>query len=284
MDLAELINRGSPPRPWEEGENIPWNEPEFSRRMLKEHLSQEHDAASRRFEIIDQQVDWIHHTFLRGQSTSILDLACGPGLYTERLARFGHNCFGIDYSPASIAYAIATAKNQHLSCTYTCQDIRQADFQDGMGLVMLIYGEFNAFRPSDAKIILEKAWQALEPGGRLLLEPHTYAIVKELGEKPASWYSAQAGLFSAHPHIVLQENFWDESSHAATTRYYIIDGHTGEVARYAHSLQAYTDEEYRSLICGCGYSEVQILAGLSGDISSNSLIAIIGQKEIHLEN
>jgi SAM-dependent methyltransferase len=284
MDLPDLVNRVSPPGPWVEGENIPWNEPEFSRRMLKEHLSQEHDAASRRFEIIDQQVDWIHNILLRGQSTSILDLACGPGLYTERLARNGHKCFGIDYSPASIAYAIDTAKNQQLSCSYTCQDIRQADFQDGMGLVMLIYGEFNIFRPSDAKIILEKAWQALKPGGWLLLEPHTYAMVKELGEKPSSWYSAQAGLFSENPHIVLQENFWDEGKQTTTTRYYIIDARTGAVARYAHSFQAYRDEEYRSLVSKCGFCEVQILPGLAGKISSNGLIAVISRKEPHGES
>ena len=27
------------PEPWDEGDNIPWNEPGFSRRMLREHLT-----------------------------------------------------------------------------------------------------------------------------------------------------------------------------------------------------------------------------------------------------
>ncbi len=35
---------------------------------------------------------------------------------------------------------------EHLTCNYTCQDIRQAGFPQGMGLVMLIYGEFNVFQ------------------------------------------------------------------------------------------------------------------------------------------
>ena len=46
MDLNDLVNRQIPPEPWEEGEKTPWHEPEFSQRMLREHLSQEHDAAS----------------------------------------------------------------------------------------------------------------------------------------------------------------------------------------------------------------------------------------------
>jgi hypothetical protein len=43
--LIDLIHRGKP-QPWVEGDNIPWNDPDFSCRMLKEHLSQDHDALS----------------------------------------------------------------------------------------------------------------------------------------------------------------------------------------------------------------------------------------------
>ncbi len=280
MKLGDLVNRAAPPRPWEDSENLPWNDLEFSRRMLKEHLSQEHDAASRRFEMIDQQVDWIHNTLLDRQPTTILDLACGPGLYAERLAREGHTCHGIDYSPASIEYAISVAQKERLACTYVCQDIRLADFPNRIGLVMLIYGEFNAFRFPDAKIILLKAWQALKPGGWLLLEPHPYILVKELGEKPATWYSSHVGLFSEHPHIVLQENFWDEGFHATTIRYYIIDALSGEVSRYAHSLQSYQDEEYHTLLSSNGFEEVHVSSGLSGNRTATGLITITGRKPI----
>ena len=56
MKLSDIVNRRIESVPWTEGEKIPWNAPEFSRRMLLEHLSQKHDAASRRFEIIDRHV------------------------------------------------------------------------------------------------------------------------------------------------------------------------------------------------------------------------------------
>lgn len=57
MKLIDIIHRQPNPQPWSEGEKIPWNDPAFSKRMLKEHLSQAHDAASRRSETIDAQVD-----------------------------------------------------------------------------------------------------------------------------------------------------------------------------------------------------------------------------------
>jgi SAM-dependent methyltransferase len=278
ISIKDLVQRVNPPIPWEEGDNIPWNEPQFSKRMLKEHLSQEHDAASRRFEIIDRQVDWINSTLLNHQTAQILDLACGPGLYSERLARLGHECHGIDYSPASIEYAKSTARFENLSCSYQLADIRNAEYPAGMGLVMLIYGEFNVFRPSEAKTILEKAWKALKPGGWLLLEPHSYQLIKELGLKPANWYSSPSGLFSDHPHIVLKENYWDEKRHAATMRYYIIEELSGKVERLAQSMQAYQDDEYHNLLSTNGFREIQILPGLGSDTASQGLVALLGCK------
>jgi len=277
----DIVHRERVPKPWAEGEKIPWNATDFSKRMLCEHLSQAHDAASRRFEIIDKQVEWIQNQVLEGNPTRVLDLGCGPGLYTSRLARLGHRCVGIDFSPASIAYAREQAEEAGLACTYVRQDIRTADYGDGYGLVMMIFGEFNVFRPGEARGILEKAWRALVPNGFLLLEPHTFEAVVKIGEQPSSWYAAEKGLFSDEPHLYLQENFWDAEENVAVQRYYIIDAATGEVVRHAASTQAYTKEEYRSLLAECGFGEVVFYPSLGGSAGDpeGDLIAILSQKD-----
>jgi SAM-dependent methyltransferase len=282
MKLMDIIRRQTVPKPWAEGEKIPWDDPDFSRRMLNEHLSQEHDAASRRFEIIDKHVKWIHDQVLKRNPTRILDLGCGPGLYTNRLARLGHRCVGIDFSPASIAYAQEQAEEAGLECTYIHQDIRTADYGDEYGLVMSIFGEFNVFRPGEARDILEKAYRALVPNGFLLFEPHTFEAVVKIGEQPTSWYSAEKGLFSEEPHLYLQESFWDTEDNVAIQRYYIIDAATGEVTRYSSSTQAYTNEEYRSLLAECGFGEVVFYPSLGGSAGSpeGDLIAILSQKDM----
>jgi SAM-dependent methyltransferase len=276
MQLLDLIDRTPVPIPWAEGDNIPWHDPEFSVRMLREHLSQSHDAASRRLDKIDRQVAWIHTLPLHEQPTHVLDLGCGPGLYSERLARLGHSCVGIDYSPASIAYAQDTAKHANLPCMYVCQDIRRADYGTGFGLVMLLYGEFNVFRLADAQLILGKARQALEAGGRLLLEPHTFSTIQKIGQQSPTWYTSRGGLFSSQPHLVLQENHWHTQHNVATIRYFIVDAATGQVTRHAQSFQAYTDEEYRSLLESCGFTAVEFFPSL-GEVHTDSpseLIAI----------
>jgi SAM-dependent methyltransferase len=281
MNLTDFIYRQSIPKPWAEGEKIPWNDPDFSKRMLREHLSQAHDAASRRFETIDQHVSWIHNDVLKGKPTRILDLGCGPGLYTNRLARLGHACTGIDFSPASIAYAREQAEGTGLDCNYIQQDIRTADYGEEVGFVMLIFGEFNVFRPAEAKDILSKALRALAPDGLLLLEPHTFEKVGETGMRPPSWYSTEKGLFSDEPHLLLRENFWDAEEHVAIERYHIITAASGEVTSHSSSMQAYTDEEYRSLLAECGFGKVTLFPALGKTAGSSEagLIAVLAQKQ-----
>ncbi len=265
MKLQDIIHRSPEPRPWSEGDNIPWHEPGFSERMLREHLTQEHDHASRRFETIDRHVEWIHHHLLSAGPTRILDLGCGPGLYTSRLARLGHECVGIDYSPASIAYAVEEAEANGPPCTYIHQDMRTAEYGASFGLVMLINGEFNVFSPADAQRILAKAYRALAEDGLLLLESFTFAEVKNLGEAGSSWYSSTEGLFSPRPHICLQEGFWDADSRTTTIRYYIVEVASCQVARHAQSFQAYTDEDYRALLTESGFDPIESGPFMIGD-------------------
>lgn len=277
MNILDLIQRTPIPEPWTEGDNIPWNDPDFSQRMLQEHLSQEHDLASRRSETIDAHVAWIHSVVLGERPGRILDLGCGPGLYAARLARKGHTVVGVDYAPAAVAYA--REQTQGLDCQFVQMDIRQADYGSDYDLVMQIFGEINVFKPADARLILNRARAALKPGGKLLLEAAYYHLGEAVGREPKSWFSAQAGLFSARPHLGLEEHFWDAQRGTATTRYYIVDAEMGDVTRYAQSMQAYRLEEYQALFADCGF-ELEILPGLAmrpGDPPHPEYCALLGR-------
>jgi SAM-dependent methyltransferase len=283
MNFIDVVNR-KPPQPWIDGEKIPWNEPDFSQRMLKEHLSQAHNAASRRFAIIDEHVAWIHHQVLGEQPSRILDLGCGPGLYLNRLVRLGHRGSGIDFSPASVAYARATAEIAHLSVQFRLDDLRTAEFLDPSGdaydLAMLLYGEFNTFRPSVVQVILRKAYAALRTGGLLLLEPSTFASIEALGKPGPSWYTAQAGLWSDQPHLVLQENAWDGELSASVERYTIIDAATGALVQHAMTTHAYDEGDVARLLEDVGFVVVTTYPSLLGraDDEHAGFYAVLAQK------
>jgi hypothetical protein len=151
-----------------------------------------------------------------------------------------------------------------LACRYLHEDIRTAEYGAGYGLAMLLYGEFNVFCPADARAILHKAEAALAEGGKLLLEPHTAAAVRAMGERGARWYTASQGLFSAQPYLCLEESSWDEASRAVTRRHFIVDAASAAVQRYAASYQCYSDDEYRAILRDSGLAEVQFYPSLSG--------------------
>lgn len=258
MNLLDIVNRPIPPAPWTTGDKIPWNDPEFSRRMLELHLCQDHDWASRRFDTIDRHVAWLASQ-LPSRNADILDLGCGPGLYARRLARLGHRCVGIDFSPASIEYAKQQAAQENLAIRYELADLRQYEVVGQFDMAMMVFGEFNVFRKNEVEAILAKVCASLNPGGRFVVEVHPFDEVRCQGLTPVSWQSVQTGLFSDRPHLWLQEQFWDEATATTTTRYLIVDAERADVMEYGSTMQAYTDEQLRQMFEAVGMSNVKVL-------------------------
>jgi len=260
MKLHDLIKRDYSTKAWEAGDKIPWNDPEFSLRILQNHLDQDHDWGSRRQEFIERHLGWLSERLDPG--SSILDLACGPGLYTQRLAEMGHRCRGVDFSPASIDYARQRAAEKNLSAEYVLEDIRHYQTEDKFDCVMFVFGEFNVFTETDAKLILARAAGFLRPGGLFVLEAHTFEAVRETGQCPPNWWTCEeeAGLMSTRPHLCLQENNWDEESATATTRYFIIDADTAELRMFSSSMTGYTMGRYEQLLSEAGFHSPRVLS------------------------
>ena len=275
ISLLDVVRRTSSPQPWAEGDNIPWNQPEFSVRMLREHLSQEHDLASRRSSIIDRHAEWLHEFALQEKPGRVLDLACGPGLYLHRLARRGHQCVGIDFSPASIAYARESAVSEGLDAEFVEADLRDADFGRGFDLVTMLYGQFNVFRRPDALRILQCAHDALRPGGLIVVEPQTAEAIMGASQSSSSWTAAEAGLFSDKPHIVLHERFWNEALTCSTERWYVVDASSGEVTSQALTCEAYSRDQFLTAFGDAGFRDIDFRPGLPGNLSDGALFVIV---------
>ncbi len=257
MADLDLIFSGIPDSadPWDGQYKIPWHDPDFSQRMLREHLDQSHDLASRRSDLIDQQVDWIHARLCAERPGRVLDLGCGPGLYLQRLADVGHRGCGIDFSPASVAYA-----RRHVPQAFRIVqgDLRATDYGADYDLAMMLYGEVNVFSPKEVAAILAKVLGALRPGGRLVVEPQTFEAVRKIGQAPSFWSRHDSGLFSDRPYLCLVENTWFEDRCVARQCFYIVDVKTAETTLYRSTTRAWTEAECRTLLENAGFSNVQV--------------------------
>jgi len=240
---------------WDGAYKIPWDDPAFSRRMLAEHLSQEHDLASRRVEWIDRQVEWIHREILNEQTTEILDLGCGPGFYAHRLTSLGHRCRGIDFGPASIDHA-----REHNPDTTRCEfmlgDIRHVAFGGPYDLAMILYAEFNVFAPDEAGAILGRAHASLTPRGRMLIESHPPEAVEAIGRDEPSEQQLESGLFSDRPHLYRTENRWLSDHNVAVQTFTITDTETGRHQVYRSTTKAWSDEELSAAVRSAGFSDM----------------------------
>lgn len=235
-------------------DKIPWNEPAFSQRMLENHLSQDHDWASRRQTVIHQQVTWISDQLAAG--ARVLDLGCGPGLYTNQLAQLGFICTGVDFSPASVNWAKKQAQNAGLKINYVQQDIRHYSPEEPFDFIMMTFGELNVFSAADARKLIANCARWLVPGGKLLVEVHTFAEVKRQGMASPDWQRCPEGLFISSPHLLLTEYDWDEETQTSSTRFWAID-ENGNTARFGSQMTAWHDEEYLHLLSDNGFTVLQ---------------------------
>ena len=239
---------------WHGAYKIPWDDPDFSRRMLAEHLAQDHDLASRRTEWIDRQVAWIHDDLLGGQSANILDLGCGPGFYSHRLTMRGHRCRGIDFGPASIEYARRHNPDES-RCTFVLGDIRQVAFDGPYDLAMILYGELNVFSPAEALAILRKAQIALAPTGRLIVEMQTPQAVQRAGRGEPSRQQSESGLFSDRPHHCRTESRWLGEQQVAIQTFHITEAGPERTQEFRNTTQAWPDRNLTELLKNAGFGE-----------------------------
>lgn len=279
MDINTIIS-GSHPIKLLPGESkIPWDDAGFSQRMLENHLSQEHDWASRRLPIVEQQVAWIISQLPAG--ARILDLGCGPGFYTHMLAERGFRCTGVDFSPASIAYASQQALSAELDIDYLQQDVRAYSPAQQFDFIMMTFGELNVFSALDARALLSHCAQWLVSGGKLLVEVHTFAEVKRQGMAETSWQRCPLGLFLTKPHLLLTEHGWDEKTQTSSTIFWAI-AENGHATRFGNQMTAWQDEEYARLISDCGFTALPGPDSTAWPVSetfAGKLFALLAEKK-----
>lgn len=254
MNINKLINQHLPIRLSPNESKIPWNDADFSLRMLENHLSQEHDWASRKLAVIERQVDWLCSQLAPG--AQVLDLGCGPGFYTQLLAKRGFCCTGVDFSPASITYAQQQAQTAGLDIDYQLLDVRSYRPTKKFDFIMMTFGELNVFSAADAKSLLKDCANWLTPNGKLLVEVHSFDEVKRQGLAEPSWQRHSQGLFLDAPHLLLTEHAWDEALQTSSTLFWVIE-ENGKVTRFGSRMQAWQDEEYLQLLNECGFNKIQ---------------------------
>ncbi|HEY8349062.1 MAG TPA: class I SAM-dependent methyltransferase [Clostridiales bacterium] len=212
LELCALLKK---PDLYERTHEKFWNDPHISKGMLEAHLDPNTDAASRRPEFIDRSVEWI--ISLLPEGASLLDIGCGPGLYTKRFADRGFSVTGMDLSEHSISYAREHDKKSN----YVFMDYLQMDYENAFDMITLIYCDYGALIPVERAGLLQRVYRALKPGGRFLFDVFTPVYTSGIQEGTSWEICRQGGFWSDEPYICLNAQY-RYNENISLDRYVII--------------------------------------------------------------
>ena len=92
----------------------------------------------------------------------VLDVACGPGAFSELFPAEGY--VGVDLNERYIRYA-----QRHYRGTFRVMDARKLEFGDQTFDDVLVYGLLHHLNDTDARAVLEGIARVLKPTGRALI-------------------------------------------------------------------------------------------------------------------
>jgi SAM-dependent methyltransferase len=203
------------PVPFDAGAELDWGEPVFGRRLLREHLDQSHDGGSRRLTTVDRHIARLCR-LLPPPPARILDAACGPGLYSVRLAACGYQVTGVDANRAAINHARGLAREMGVAPRFSAGDLADLSLDQPVDAAILIYFVLEAVPRRRQVSILRRLAAAIRPGGRFIAE------LRVRPEHPpgrlSTWDLVPWSLLGEQRHLLLTDSVYDDRRHTYVLR------------------------------------------------------------------
>lgn len=254
MNITKLIQTAEKPEVYAPGTALMWVDEYISTQLLETHLSQDIELASRKDSTIAFTVDWILQK-VPGDGLKVLDLGCGPGLYTEKLAERGHTVTGMDFSSNSIRYAKGSASKKELDITYIRKNYLELEEESRYDLILLIFTDFGVLTPDHRDVLLSNIYRALKPGGTFIFD-----VLNENSELKDSvskdWELSSHGFWRNTPYLAIAESFYYEEQKVTLNQHIVIEENGGtEVYRFW--IHTYTHAELEKIISSAGFTTTE---------------------------
>lgn len=206
------------PVPFDPRWELDWSRPDYSRRLLREHLDQSHDGATRRVRVVAEQVRRLQR-LLPEPPARVLDGACGPGVYAARLAGAGYDVTGVDVGPAALRHArtLARTKAMRRRLRFVRGDLRSLPPPaTPFDAAVLIYYVLEAFPRAEQPLVLRTLARALRPGGCLIVEMRL--VPDQPPGRIAWWDVVPSSVLGDRRHLLIGDSTFTPRRHSYVLR------------------------------------------------------------------
>lgn len=270
--LKELALR---PEPWSVSTvKELWTRPHLAHEMLKYHLSQETEHSSRPIATIEKIVAWIDGQ-LDLDGKRVVDLGCGPGLYSRRMAKSGARVTGVDFSANSLDYARGRDMQ---NVEYVEADYLEDDLPGGFDVAVLIYYDYCAMAPDKRRRLLQKIHTMLNPGGHLVVDLNGPGAFDTVSEHIEIEDRLMFGFFAPGEYIGIHKTDVYEDDWVSLDRFAVVEpGETWQIFNWA---QYYTPESAVAELGEAGFMVNVMTGGLDGEelADDSKTIGLIAEK------
>jgi 2-polyprenyl-3-methyl-5-hydroxy-6-metoxy-1,4-benzoquinol methylase len=195
-----------------------------------------------------QQAKMIRKLLRLRKGTQILDVPCGMGRLSLPLADRGMNVTGVDFSAKYIARARRVLRKARLDARFFRRDMREIEFDREFDVVLNWFTSFGYFDRTGDLNFLERAWKALKPGGRILIEMSNKSW--DLAHKRPRAKQVVAGVTVSHLFT------YDPSSGRMNGVWRLSKGKRREQHRL--SLKLYNGADMRRILREAGFRNIRL--------------------------
>lgn len=126
--------------------------------------------------------DWVRFTLdaIKDKPVNnVVDLGCGTGEITVRLAKEFMQVYGVDLSESMLSVAQEKAIAEKVDITFLKQDIRNLEGFNDVDLIISFCDVINYIRTeSEVKRVFEQVYESLADEGVFIFDFHSFAYVK----------------------------------------------------------------------------------------------------------
>ena len=207
--------------------------------------------------VAEAEVAFIEQALGLTEPSDVLDLCCGPGRHSVRLAQRGHRVTGVDISAYNLKKAAEQAAEFGVDVTWREADMRETGLVgSSQDAVINIFTAFGYFDDEGNQRVLEEIARLLRPRGRFLIELINRDSLMRRFEPRSSGRRRDGRLG-------VEEREFDAVAGTITTRWEVALG-DGERISHSHTIRTYTLQELELRMAQAGLEVEEAWGGLDG--------------------